>query len=63
MQYTHIKSGIIVKIIGDHNEPYFIDKVQKGSNAYKVVQEVGNPDNKFLALPSELKIFEEVILS
>ena len=54
MQYK-TKSGIIVKIIGDHNEPYFIDKVQKGSHAYKVVQEINNPDNKFLVPPNELK--------
>jgi len=54
MQYK-TKSGIIVKIIGDHNESYFIDKVQKGVHAYKVVQEVSNPNNKFLVPMNELK--------
>jgi len=55
MQYKHIKSGLIVKIIGDHNEPYFIDKVHKGYHAYKVVEEVNNPNNRFLATKEELK--------
>jgi len=55
MQYQHIGRGITVKIIGDHKEPYFIDKIQRGFHAYKVVQEINNPNNKFLAFPSELK--------
>jgi len=54
MQYK-TKSGLTVKIIGDHNEPYFIDKVQKGVHAYKVVQEVSNSNNKFLVPSNELK--------
>jgi len=55
MQYRHIKSGLTVKIIGDHNEPYFIDKVKRGVHAYKVVEEVNNPNNRFLAIKEELK--------
>jgi len=55
MLYKHTKTGVIVKIIGDHNEPYFIDKVKRGVHVYKVVREVNNPNNKFLVPPHELK--------